>query len=368
MTRIAYVLTQDRGGPVDVTFTLANALLETSNHSVRVFGPMPAGHDGLLGDHFTHVDVRRKEDLTAIRLLRSKLRAWRPDVVHAQDRRSALVVAGLGHSRGRGAALWTYHGVPYDVSERWFTGTTRARPPSFYSRAVLAADAMVARRMKRIVVPSSAMGEFLQSRLRVPQPKLVHIDNGVDFPEATPLRGPVRRLIFIGNLHPVKGLLDLLHALRRPGVMPPDATLDVVGDGPEREDAEALARRPPLAGHVRFLGFRPGAAQLIPDHDALVLSSRIEQQPLVVAQAMAAGRPVLATRVGGVPEMLEVPGLPQYLSPPGDIDALAANLARLFANTDPAGLGRKLACRARDRYSAGVCAVAHLELYGSVLP
>jgi glycosyltransferase involved in cell wall biosynthesis len=89
---------------------------------------------------------------------------------------------------------------------------------------------------------------------------------------------------------------------------------------------------------------------------------------LVVAQAMAAGRPVLATRVGGVPEMLEVPGLPQYLSPPGDIDALAANLARLFANTDPAGLGRKLACRARDRYSAGVCAVAHLELYGSVLP
>jgi glycosyltransferase involved in cell wall biosynthesis len=367
MTKIAYVLTQDRGGPVDLTFTLAKTLLETSNHDVRVFGPPPAGHDGLLGEHFRRVEVRHKEDLAAIRRMRSILQTWRPDVVHAQDRRSALVVAGPHLSRGPGAFVWTYHGVPYDVTERWFSGTTRAGPPSFYSRAVLAADAVVARRMKCMVVPSSAMGEFLRSRLRVPRRKLVHIDNGVEFPESTPLRGPIRRLIFIGNLYPVKGLMDLLHALSRPGVMPADATLDVVGDGPERAEAEALARQPPLAGRVRFLGFRPGAEDLLPHHDALVLSSRIEQQPLVVAQAMGAGRPVLATRVGGVPEMLEVPGALQYLAPPGEIDALAAELVRLFANTDPAELGSKLASRARDRYSAAACAAAHLRLYESIL-
>jgi glycosyltransferase involved in cell wall biosynthesis len=368
MTKIAYVLTQDRGGPVDVTVTLAKTLLETSDYDIRVFGPAPAGHDGILGEHFTRVDVRRKEDFTAVRRMRTTLRSWRPDVVHAQDRRSALVVAGFRVLRGPQAIVWTYHGVPYDVSEQWFRGAADAVPPSLNSRAVLAGDAVVARQLKRIVVPSTAMMEFLQSRLRVPRAKLVRIDNGVHLPEATPVRGSIRRLIFIGNLHPVKGLLDLLHALRRPNVMPSDATLDVVGDGPARAEAEALARRPPLAGRVRFLGFQPRAADLIPEHDALVLSSRIEQQPLVVAQAMGAGRPVLATRVGGVPEMLELPGLPRYLAPPGNIDALAAELVRLFANTDPAELGRRLASRARDRYSPVAAAASHLNLYDSILP
>jgi glycosyltransferase involved in cell wall biosynthesis len=367
MTRVAYVLTQDRGGPVDVTLTLAKTMIDAGEHDVRVFGPAPAGQEGMLEGHFTRVAVPRKTDVAAGRRLRAMLRSWRPDVVHAQDRRSALVVAGLGGFGGPAVVVQTYHGVPYDISEQWFSGTAGARPPSFYSRAVLAADAVVARRLNRMIVPSSAMSEFLQSRLRVPGPKLVHIDNGIDLPRPTPHSGSVRHLIFIGNLYPVKGLLDLLNALGRPGVMPLDATLDVFGDGPVRAEAEEFAQRPPLAGRVRFHGFRPGAAEHIADYDALVLSSRIEQQPLVVAQAMGAGRPVLATRVGGVQEMLEVPGVPQYLAPPGDIDALAAELVRLFANPQPADLGTKLAAHATQRFSAGASAAAHSKLYDSLL-
>jgi len=364
VSRLAYVLTQDRGGPVDVTFTLVKALRETSDHDVRVFGPVPAGYDELLGKHFTRVDVGHKEDLGAIRQMRSALRSWQADVVHAQDRRAALAVAAF--PRRPKAVVWTYHGLPYDVEEQWFRGAAHARPPSVYSCAVLAGDALVARRVRRMVVPSLAMEEFLHTRLRVPRRTLTRIDNGVALPDAKPLHGPIRRLIYIGNLYPAKGLTDLLHALSLPDVMPADATLDVVGDGPVRAEAEELARST-LRGRVHFHGFRPGAADLISQYDALVLSSRLEQQPLVVAQAMGAGRPVLATRVGGVPDMLDVPGTPRYLAPPGDIDALATELVRLFANSDPADLGRKLASHARRRFSAVNSAAAHLKLYDSLL-
>jgi len=367
MTRIAFVLTQDRGGPVDVTVTLARSLLARGDTDVAVFGPTPAGRGDALGDHLRPIEVGSKFDAGAMRRLRARVRAWRPDITHAQDRRAALVVAGVGAPNSLGIAVWTYHGVPYDVSQQWFSGSPGSRPPSGYSRAVLAADAAVARRTARVIAPSSSMGTFLRSRLRVPADTVVQIANGVDLPPASALTGPVRRLVFIGNLNPVKGLLDLLAALSRPGVMPPDATLDVVGDGPVRDHAEEIAARPPLTGRVRFLGFRPGAAELLPGYDALVMASRIEQQPLVVAQAMGAGRPVLATRVGDVPDMVDIGCGASFLAEPGDVGGLAAALVALFRATDAPTVGRRLAARARERYSAAASAEAHVELYRVML-
>jgi glycosyltransferase involved in cell wall biosynthesis len=196
---------------------------------------------------------------------------------------------------------------------------------------------------------------------------LVHIDNGIELPRAVPTVGPVRRLLFVGMLIPRKGLADLLLALSRPGVMPADAILDIAGDGPSRREAEALAQRAPLEGRVRFLGFRTDVAHLVTDYDALVLPSRMEQQPLVIAQAMAAGKPVVATRTGGVAEMVEIPGQPNYLAQPGDVDGLAGAVTELFENPNPVELSKKLVDRAHHRYSIAGCVAAHLRLYESVL-
>lgn len=368
MTRIAFVLTQDRGGPADVTLALMRALLENGQHDVRLFGPSPAQGCAWLDGHFTEVRVDNKGNVGAVRAMRAELRAWQPDIVHAQDRRSALVTAGLDRlPGGPRAVVHTYHGVPEDTTESWFSGAEHATAPSLRSRSVLAADAVVARMVSRIVVPSSTMGAFLKSRLRVPSEKVVHIDNGVFLSSARPSYGPIRRLLFVGLLIPRKGLADLLHALNRPGVMPDDCTLAVAGDGPSRREAETLSQQPTLAGRVNFLGYRTDVAELLSEHDALVLPSRMEQQPLVVAQAMGAGKPVLATRTGGVAEMLEIPGQPDYLAPPGDIDALAATLTRLFENSQPERLGEKLSARARERYSAEASAAAHLKLYDAIL-
>ena len=351
-----------------MTMTLAKTLADSGEHEIRVFGPPLMRGCEWLDEHYTPVQVDSKGSVAAGRRMRSMLRSWQPEVVHAQDRRSGLVVTGLDRLRGGPrVVVQTYHGVPDDVGESWFRGMERSQPPSIYSRTVLAADAVIARQIKRTVVPSSTMGEFLHSRLHVPRERLAHIDNGVHLPPAEPVVGPVRRLLFVGLLIPRKGLVDLLHALRRPGVMPVDATLTIAGDGPSRDEAEKLAQCPPLIGRVQFLGFRNDVADLMSRHDALVLPSRMEQQPLVIAQAMGAGRPVLATRTGGVPEMLEIPGLPHYLASPCDVDGLATALTRLFGSSHPDELGRKLASRARDRYSAAASAAAHLKLYDAML-
>ncbi|HEX8870271.1 MAG TPA: glycosyltransferase, partial [Lentzea sp.] len=106
--KVAFLLTQDRGGPVDVTVKLAAALRDSGEAEVRVFGPKPA-RDAHLVDH-EEISVPRKGDLKASREARAALRAWRPDVVHAQDRRSGLVCAGLGDI----PVVHTYHGVPDD--------------------------------------------------------------------------------------------------------------------------------------------------------------------------------------------------------------------------------------------------------------
>lgn len=356
--KVAFLLTQDKGGPVDVTVKLAAALRESGEAEVRVFGPVPARDADLVAGWHEPMSLPRKGDLRAGRQARATLRAWRPDVVHAQDRRSGLVSAGLG---GDIRVVHTYHGVPDDVGEQWFRGVPGAARPSTYTMAVLAADALVARRVDRTVVPAPAMGRFLLDRLRVPPHRVTHIDNCVTIADAEPPTGPVRRLLFAGLLVARKGLPTLLEALALPG-LPADATLTVAGDGPLRAECERLARGLP----VEFLGFRPDVPELLLKHDALVLPSTMEQQPLVVAEAMAAGKPVVATDTGGVADMLEVPGAARFLAAPGDVGSLAAQLRRLFADPDPARTGRLIAVRARERFSQETCVQRHLELYRSL--
>ncbi|SFJ71588.1 glycosyltransferase family 4 protein [Amycolatopsis regifaucium] len=362
MKRIAYLLTQDQGGPVDVTVRLAATLL-AEGVDVRVFGPAPARGAESLEGHHEQLHVADKQNLAAARRARAVIRDWRPDVVHAQDRRAGLVAAGLRFSRGvRPALVQTYHGVPDDVAEPWFRGAPGAGGPSAYTRAVLAGDASVARLLDHTIVPAETMGRFLKRRLAVPARRLTQIDNCVEPVEPRPPHGKVRHLIFVGLLVPRKGILDLLAALGALGVLPRDARLTVVGDGPQRAEAELAAQAPPLRGRVTFLGFRPDVTALVADADALVLPSTMEQQPLVVAEAMAAGKPVIATDTGGVADMLGSAGL----VPPGDVRALATRLRELFADPVPARTGIRLAARAQERFAPDRCARRHLDLYRSL--
>jgi len=141
-------------------------------------------------------------------------------------------------------------------------------------------------------------------------------------------------LCVVARLTPRKGHGVLLEALRRLAGRPlPEWRLLAVGEGEEETALREQAARLGLAGRVDFLGYRDDAREIIQACDLLVLPSLLETQPLVLTEAMAAGRPVIATAVYGIPEIV-ADGETGLLVAPGDPEPLAGALERLIG--DPA--------------------------------
>jgi 2-deoxystreptamine N-acetyl-D-glucosaminyltransferase/2-deoxystreptamine glucosyltransferase len=151
---------------------------------------------------------------------------------------------------------------------------------------------------------------------------------------------PRPRVAYIGRIAAQKDVGTLVKAF---GQVKEKAHLLVVGDGPERAEAERSSA--PLAGRVCFAGFlEHGKIPAVLRHvDVLVLATRYEELPSVLVEGMAAGLPVVASRVGGIPTLVDhdVNGL---LVPPGDAAALAAAITRVL--TEP-GTAARLAAAAR---------------------
>jgi glycosyltransferase involved in cell wall biosynthesis len=145
--------------------------------------------------------------------------------------------------------------------------------------------------------------------------------------ERTPLIGIVARLV------PIKRHDDFLDAAARLQTRWPDARFLIVGDGERRAPLEAAARRHGLADRVTFLGWRRDLDRIYADLDVVVLTSANEGSPVSLIEAMAAARPVVATRVGGVPDLVEH-GVNGLLVPPGDPPAVADAITTLLADAD----------------------------------
>jgi len=154
-------------------------------------------------------------------------------------------------------------------------------------------------------------------------------------PCAGPLVGCVARLA------PVKGVAYLLEAIPRIRAAIPQATIVFVGDGPLRSTLEDRARQLGMDGAVAFLGLRRDVARLLPLFDLVVLPSLNEGMGKAAVEALAAGRPVVASRVSGIQDVI-TDGVTGILVPPADPEALAAAIIRSLG--DPVavqGLGRR---------------------------
>lgn len=149
----------------------------------------------------------------------------------------------------------------------------------------------------------------------------------------------------IGRLVPEKGHDTLLRAMRRVVEELPDARLLVIGDGPGRAGCERLAQRLGIAGAVHLLGFRDDVPELLAAVDLVAMPSRREGLPFTAIEAMAAGRPIVASDTGGLPEIVEHErsGL---LVEPGDVSALAEAVVRVLK--DPL-LAERLVQGGRER-------------------
>jgi glycosyltransferase involved in cell wall biosynthesis len=163
-----------------------------------------------------------------------------------------------------------------------------------------------------------------------------------------PRQGGECRLLFVGRLAPVKGLRLLIEAMRRLADDISSLRLVVVGDGPDRRILEDLAR--PLGDKVRFTGYLSQAevAGTMQEADIVVLPSFAEGVPVVLMEAFAGSRPVIATQVAGVGELVEN-GTSGLLVPPGDVESLTRAIQTLAADPD---LQSAMGARGRARVEA----------------
>ena len=200
----------------------------------------------------------------------------------------------------------------------------------------------------RIVANCQAAADRLTQVERVPAHKVSVIPNGVVMRAVKPAEtSRPRRVVAVANLRPEKGLDVLLRAAAIVVRRFADARFEIVGDGPERAALEALSGALGLREVVSFLGHREDVAARLAAADLCVHPSRSEAFPNAVLEAMTAGLPVVASRVGGVLELIR-DGKTGLLVAADDHDALAGAIGQVMA--DPA-LAQSLGASARAHVS-----------------
>lgn len=213
-----------------------------------------------------------------------------------------------------------------------------------------------------VVVADAERRAGLEARIgAAAQYRVVH--NGIDTAKFDLPRRPVRgRVVAIGRLARQKRPDLVVHAVARLRERRADIEVLLVGDGPERPAVERLVTELGLGGQVQLLGNRDDVPELLATAESAVLASDYEGCPLSVLEAMAAGVPMVATRVGGVPELL-ADGITGRLVEPGQPDALAAAIGDLLDDSalrDSLGSeARRVAreCFTRERMSAELAAL-----------
>jgi glycosyltransferase involved in cell wall biosynthesis len=297
------------------------------------------------------VDLRGLAELVRLML------RLRPDVVHANSSKAGILGRIAATLTGVPVRVFTVHGWAFRAYD----------PPA--STLYLWADRAMRRLTTRIVcVAESELSSGVAARTCDPA-RTVVIPNGV------PLDRPQRRhparldepatILSVGRLRAPKDFLTLVRAAAR--LPARSARVRIVGDGPDRTELEAEIDRLALDGTVELMGERADVPELLAAADVFVLPSRSEGMPMSVLEAMAAGLPVVASAVGGVPELVQ-DGTTGALVAPGDPDALGAALAALAG--DPAARGRLGAAgraRAEARFGADAWQRAHVDLYRAAL-
>ena len=235
-----------------------------------------------------------------------------------------------------------------------------------------ALERLAARRCHRLIGVSEPISTDMRDEMRLPSDRIVTIHNGVDCERsgvavASPFAAAVGpKLITVGRLDAIKEQRLMLEALAAVRDRLPGAHLVMVGDGPERQRLERRVEELRLGSMVSFLGFRNDVAQLLATADVFMLSSRYEGISIALLEAMRASLPIVATRVGGVPETV-VDGESALLVEAGDHVGLAAAIEQLASSSS---LVTQLVANGRDRvrqqFSTVTMVRRYSEIYGDV--
>jgi glycosyltransferase involved in cell wall biosynthesis len=351
------------GGPAHHVSLLSGRMDQARFPTLLVSGRVPPGEGS--SDHLAqrygarHVvvpslgpELRPRDDLRALREVTRIARAFRPDIVHTHTAKAGMIGRLAAELTGgpKPIVLHTYHG---HVLEGYFSA-----PVSGFYRAL---EHAMSRRSDRLIGVSTATVDDLVRLGVAPREKFEVIPLGLELDDFLALDpepgGPFRAEVgvrdgevlatWVGRLVPIKRVDVLLRAVARARELGAPLRLAVVGDGELRPDLEAQAAALGIDGHVAFVGYRRDLAAIVAGTDVAVCTSDNEGTPVALIEAGAGARPLVATRAGGVPDVV-VDGA-GVLAERGDHVAVGAALARLSGDV---ALRREMGAVARRHVAA----------------
>ncbi len=281
---------------------------------------------------------------------------------------------GILHTHGYKADIYGYRAAK--STRAGLVATTHSWPgKSCILRQYALLDRVILRWFDHVCAVSNKVADVLR-RFHVPNEIITVVENGIDIGQFSGGRPVLREELglrenplvgFVGRLAPEKGLEYLLRAAA--GVLNtlPAAKVILAGDGPKRSALEKLARQLGIEKSVIFLGRRSDLASIYASFDVFVLPSLSEGMPLAVLEAMAAKKPVVATRVGAIPKMVkdQQTGL---LVDAGDITGLQSAISLLLDRRDlRRTLGQSGHEVAKALFSSDSMAKNYLGIYRRVI-
>jgi glycosyltransferase involved in cell wall biosynthesis len=360
------------GGPARHAAILSDRLREHGFDTVLAYGSVDAAEGSLeylvaaRRIRATKVPelgrgIQWRSDLKALYGLVRLMFRERPDIVHTHTAKAGALgrVAALAYNvtrrRGRRCVvIHTFHG-------HIFIGYFGPRATA----AVRWIERGLALITDRIVTISASQKYDICTRYRIaPESKSEVVELGIELNPLLGLEGPGRlrqalgfapdHVVFgyVGRFVTIKDLPTLIRAFAQVARRVERARLALVGDGEERRRLEALVAELKLAERVRFVGWRQDVEEVYGALDVCVLSSLNEGTPVALIEAMAAAKPVVATAVGGVEDVVK-DGRTGLVVPARDVDRLADAMLRLAE--DPAlrsSLGRMARCEVAGRFSS----------------
>lgn len=295
---------------------------------------------------------RRGQPWAQWRELVGFFKTLQPDVVHTHN--------AYPHFYGTLAARWCRVPVVLNTRHGRRIGNTWKARTLFWLAGLLA---------DRIVAVSEDSANLCRSEVSLPAGRVSRIWNGIDLNRFT-FRGPVPEpvAISVARLSPEKDFPTLIKAVALAAEVVPDLRLRIVGDGPERPRLEQMIVELNQGSRIELLGERQDVPDLLAAAGFFATATLTEGISLTLLEAMACGLPVLATHVGGNPEIIDE-GRTGFLVPSGDVDALAAGLIRMaHAQALWTEMGQAGRQRVERHFTNTLMVSSYEALYEELLP
>jgi glycosyltransferase involved in cell wall biosynthesis len=286
-------------------------------------GPLTSRYEKI-GCRVFHLNYSGPASLVRVGIaLRDLIRTGRYDIVHVYGLTANVICRIVVGLTGKGPKLATsQHSV--DAHRGWLH--------NFLDRST-------SRFVSRYISNSTAGAKMLREKVRIPEHKIRVIVNGIDVES---VRGSAHidasfarpfTIVVVAHFRNAKDYPTLIHALALLKATGRQFEALIVGDGELRDEVESLVARSGLTDVVHLLGIRSDVPAILGRSDVFVLTSIWEGMPGAIMEAMAVGLPVVATSVGGIPELV-VDGVTGFLVPPQRPDLVAERIERLIDNPE----------------------------------